>query len=45
MILTYHDDDRWDARKADTQYHFHDADVKHQWQRGYWKSGKWYGGF
>ena len=45
VILTYHDDDWWDAHKGDAQYRLHEADAQHDWQRGYWRDGKWHGGF
>ena len=45
VIIKYHDDDWWDAHKADAEYHFHDADAEHQWDRGYWRKGQWVRGF
>jgi len=45
VILKYHDDDWWDAHKGDAQYHFHDSDAEHNWQKGYWTKGTWRGGF
>ena len=41
VILKYHDDDWWDAHKGDAEYHFHDSDAEHNWQRGYWTKGTW----
>ena len=45
VTLTYHDDEWWDAHKDDVQYRLHESDARHDWQRGYWRDGKWYGGF
>jgi hypothetical protein len=45
VILKYHDDDWWDAHKGDAEFHFHDSDAEHNWQRGYWSKGTWRGGF
>ena len=45
VILTFHDDNWWDAHKSDAQYHWHDADAQHNWQHGYWANGVWNGGF
>jgi hypothetical protein len=42
VIVSYHDDDWWDAHKGDAQYHWHDEDARHRWQEGYWRAGKWY---
>jgi hypothetical protein len=44
VILSFHDDAWWDAHKGDAQYHWHDNDAGHDWQRGYWKGGAWIGG-
>lgn len=44
VLLSFHDDSWWDARKNAPQYHWHDADAKHRWQHGYWRNGQWYGG-
>lgn len=44
VILSFHDDNWWDAHKGDAQYHWHDNDAEHNWQHGYWKGGAWYGG-
>ena len=41
VILKYHDDEWWDTNKGNAELHFHDADSDHQWQRGYWRKGKW----
>jgi hypothetical protein len=43
-IVSYHEDDWWDAHKADAQYHWHDADAEHNWQHGFWANGVWNGG-
>lgn len=45
VILTYHDDDWWDAHKGDLQYHLHETDAQHNWQQGYWSKGEWRRGF
>ena len=45
VLLSYHDDSWWDEHKADAQYHWHDADADHRWEHGYWKAGKWVGGY
>ena len=45
VILSFHDDSWWDEHKADAQYHWHDEDAGHHWNHGYWRDGKWYGGF
>ena len=45
VMLTYHDDDWWDAHKGDAQFRLHESDAQHDWQRGYWRDGKWHGGF
>ena len=45
VTLKYHDDDWWDAHKADAQYHFHDTDAQHNWEQGYWNKGEWRRGF
>jgi hypothetical protein len=41
VILSFHDDNWWDAHKVDAQYHWHDADAQHNWQHGYWNNGVW----
>ena len=43
LVLTYHNDDWWDAHKGDAKYRLHDADAQHNSQKGYWSKGQWRG--
>lgn len=44
VVLTFHDDSWWDEHKSDRGHRLHDADIHHNWQRGYWANGEWLGG-